>query len=175
MRNLIIAIDPSQAYGGDNVGHVGFYKLAFDENFSVLEEKCEQVLLKSPKDDNLVIDTLKRFYDRNAFNIYVIVEDYILYENKTIFQVNKTFPINELIGYIKYFVEQWENVLFVKQRAQLIKKTFADKILKHRKIIDVSKRKYILSSNKQELSKHERDAIRHGQYFFEKLKVSGKR
>lgn len=174
MRNLIIAIDPSQAYDGNSTGHVGFYRLAFDENFETLDERCAQVLLKTKDDDHLVIETLKKLSNGHYFNIYVVVEDYVLYGDKTNFQTNKSFPINELIGYIKYFVEGWDNTIFIKQRAQLVKKTFADKILKHRKIIKNNKRKYLLTFTGEEVSKHERDAIRHGQYLLEKLKAHKK-
>ena len=171
MKNLIIAIDPSQAYGGNNIGHVGFYKLVFDENFTVLFEKCTQVLLRDKIDNGLVIEELNKLKDGEYFQVYVVIEDYILYGDKTHFQVNKSFPISELIGYIKYVVDTWENARFIKQRAQLVKKTFADKILNHRKIIEKNKRSYVLTFTGKEVSKHERDAIRHGQYFFEKLKT----
>lgn len=95
-------------------------------------------------------------------NIVVVMEDYVLYAEKSESQINSRMETCKLIGIIQHYC--WQNhIPYRMQLATEVKARWSDKILEHKGLIRYEG-KSCYAANKR-INKHIRDAIRHGVHF----------
>lgn len=115
------------------------------------------------------IDKIHRKYKSLAISI----EDYILYKNHAMAQVNSQLETVQLLGIIKYhcFISNLE--VFIRP-AVAVKKRWTDEILLYKGILEKVGARYTVPDSKQTVCEHERDSIRHAVHFntFENKEVS---
>lgn len=106
-------------------------------------------------------------------NLAVSIEDYILYKNHAMAQVNSQLETVQLLGIIKFFCHN-NNIQYFIRPAVAVKKRWSDEILVHKGIITKVGTRYMLTNKKQTVCEHERDAIRHAIHFntFENKEVT---
>lgn len=115
------------------------------------------------------IDWMRKHYKSLAISI----EDYILYKNHAMAQVNSQMETVQLLGIIKFHCFK-NNISYYIRPAVAVKKRWSDDILEHKKIIIKIGSRYMIPNKKQVLCEHERDSIRHAVHFntFENKEVT---
>ncbi len=109
----------------------------------------------------LVKQLMKQYGRKTA----VSIEDYILYKNRAMSQVNSTLETVQLLGIIKYYCFTHKYDYFLRP-AVAVKARWSDDILVHKHIIAKFNKHYILPDVPTKiLCDHERDAIRHAVHF----------
>lgn len=110
---------------------------------------------------------------RHYKSLAVSVEDYILYKNHAMSQVNSQLETVQLLGIIKYCCHEENLDIFIRP-AVAVKKRWTDEILIHKKIIEKVGARFMMPDSKQSICEHERDSIRHAVHFntFENKEVS---
>lgn len=103
----------------------------------------------------------------------VSIEDYILYKNQAMAQVNSQLETVQLLGIIKQFCWSYAIDYYIRP-AVAVKKRWADNILVHKGIIKIINKHYGIPKVKLQICEHERDAIRHAVHFnyFENKEVT---
>lgn len=106
------------------------------------------------------IDWVKKHYK----NLAISVEDYILYKNYALSQVNSQLETVQLLGIIKLHCYNKSLEIFIRP-AVAVKKRWSDEILLYKGIIEKVKTHYTVPDTNQIICEHERDAIRHAIHF----------
>jgi Holliday junction resolvasome RuvABC endonuclease subunit len=101
-----------------------------------------------------------RFYYRLA--PVIVCEDYFLYQNKAMAQVNSHMETSQLLGILRFHCMN-HNVPIEFQSAASVKKRWTDTILLHKNVIAKKNRDYFVEDKR--LSLHTRDAIRHAVHY----------
>lgn len=106
-------------------------------------------------------------------SLAISVEDYILYKNHAMSQVNSQLETVQLLGIIKYHCFHKDLEVFIRP-AVAVKKRWSDDILLFKGIIEKIGARFIIPDSKQTICEHERDSIRHAVHFntFENKEVS---
>ena len=106
-------------------------------------------------------------------SLAISVEDYILYKNHAMAQVNSQLETVQLLGIIKYFCHEENLEIFIRP-AVAVKKRWSDEILLFKGIIEKVGTHFAVPDSKQYICEHERDSIRHAMHFntFENKEVS---
>jgi Holliday junction resolvasome RuvABC endonuclease subunit len=160
-----IGIDPSGAYD-EGKGTTGW---------CVLDNKTNAVLqvgTLAAKDYETVhaywdahITLIKALLKQYGFSTAISIEDYILYKNYAMAQVNSTLETVQLLGIIKHYCYQYSVNYFIRP-AVAVKIRWADDILVHKGCIAKINKHYVAPCNPtKRLCDHERDAIRHAMHF----------
>lgn len=153
---IILALDPSGNFN-EGKGTTGWAILT--EQRKVIS--CGQILAKN-------YPNVYAYWDAHIELIhslkpdYIVMEDFLLYAHKAANQINSRFETPKLIGILEYEVKKSNCKLYF-QRAVDVKKRWSDDILLHNGIIQKMGNKYF--SCGVVVSKHIRDAIRHGVHF----------
>ena len=115
------------------------------------------------------IDLIHKHYKCLALSI----EDYILYKNHAMSQVNSQLETVQLLGIIKLHCYKNDINVFIRP-AVAVKKRWADEILLHKGIITKVGARFTVPDSKQSICEHERDSIRHAMHFntFENKEVT---
>ena len=167
-----IGIDPSGAFK-EGKGTTGWCVLDNKDN-KLLE--VGTITAKDYKTDHeyweahtQLIKQLQKRYN----NIAVSIEDYILYKNQAMAQVNSQLETVQLLGIIKQFCWSYAIDYYIRP-AVAVKKRWADNILVYKNILKITGRHYTVPKTKQTVCEHERDAIRHAVHFniFENQEVT---
>jgi hypothetical protein len=153
---LVLAIDPSGNFT-EGKGTTGWAVVSTDKKVI----SCGQILAEHYE--------TKFDYWRAVLNIikftkfdYIVVEDFLLYKDKSQSQINSRFETPKLIGIIELLC----NDLGIKcnlQRAVDVKTRWKDDILVFKNWIQRNGNKYYAGGVL--ISEHIRDAIRHGVHF----------
>lgn len=117
---------------------------------------------------NLIKQINKRYN-----NMAVSIEDYILYKNHAMAQVNSQLETVQLLGIIKQFCWSYAIDYYIRP-AVAVKKRWSDEILVHKGILKIISKHYTVPKTKQRVCEHERDSIRHAIHFnyFENKEVT---
>jgi len=107
-----------------------------------------------------LIKQLTRRYNKMA----VSIEDYILYKNHAMDQVNSQLETVQLLGIIKQFCWSYAIDYYIRP-AVAVKKRWADEILVYKGILTTVNKHYAVPGTKQTVCEHERDSIRHAVHF----------
>lgn len=111
------------------------------------------------------IQLLRALNKQYGLNVVLSMEDYILYKNHAMAQVNSQMETVQLIGIIKQYCFNNAIDYFIRP-AVAVKTRWADNILVHKGIISKINKHYILPTNPTKvLCDHERDSIRHAIHF----------
>lgn len=113
---------------------------------------------------NAHIDLLDYNIKRHKKNLMVVIEDYILYENRTDSQINSQFETCRLIGILQWFC--WKNnQKYILETASQVKSRWSDYILSERGVTFMAGNKHIHAETGLVLNIHVRDALRHALHF----------
>lgn len=111
---------------------------------------------------DLIHALIKQYGKRTA----VSIEDYILYKNQAMAQVNSQLETPQLLGIIKQACYN-DKVCYFIRPAVAVKTRWSDDILVHKGILVKLSKHYIIPNldSTHMLCDHERDAIRHAVHF----------
>ena len=157
----ILAIDPSGNFE-EGKGTTGWCLL--DENCKI--QAVGQILAKQ---SNSKEEHWKSHIEliQQLSPDYIVIEDYLLYANKSQSQINSRFETPRLIGAIELYC--WDKGIPLKfQKASDVKIRFTDARLVQGNYISKSNSRYYAAG--VIVSEHIRDSIRHG-IFFVKFKL----
>ena len=160
-----IGIDPSGAFK-EGKGTTGWCVLDNKNN------KIIQIGTIAAKDYNSYhdywdahIQLLRRLVKQYGFKTAVSIEDYILYKNHALAQVNSQLETVQLLGIIKHLCYQYAIDYYIRP-AVAVKARWADDILVHKGLVARINKHYVLPDvPTKALCDHERDAIRHAIHF----------
>lgn len=115
------------------------------------------------------IDWMRKHYK----NLAISIEDYILYKNHAMAQVNSQLETVQLLGIIKLHCYK-NNIPVYIRPAVAVKKRWSDEILVHKGVIAKIGMRFMVPNSKQCICEHERDSIRHAMHFntFENKEVT---
>ena len=106
------------------------------------------------------IDWARKHYK----SIAISIEDYILYKNYALSQVNSQLETVQLLGIIKLHCYKNNVDVFIRP-AVAVKKRWSDEILLYKGVIAKMNTHFIVPDSKQRICEHERDSIRHAMHF----------
>lgn len=164
----ILAIDPSGNFN-EGKGTTGW---------CVITEFKEIIFTGQIKADNY--DTIYDYINKHVEIIkelspdIVVLEDFKLYADKALNQINSRFETPKLIGVLEYVCKQNDIPTFL-QGASEVKNRWNDDILVYNNILHKNNNRYYIGD--KVISEHIRDSIRHGIHFvtFKLNKIGGKK
>jgi hypothetical protein len=154
----ILAIDPSGNFN-EGKGTTGWCLL--DENCKLISVGQLMASECNSKEEHWMehLDLIKHLAPD-----YIVVEDYLLYANKSQSQINSRFETSRLIGAIELYC--WTNNIPLRfQKASDVKQRFTDERLVQGNYISKSSSCSRYFAAGVLATGHIRDAIRHGVYF----------
>lgn len=163
---IILALDPSGSFY-EGKGTTGW--CLFDTNQNKILTTGDICATKYPAMEQywhqhcLLIEDMHKAYGSNLF---VVMEDYLLYGDKVHSQINSRMETPKLIGLLQYFCWK-EYIPYYMQTASEVKNRWTDAILEHKGYIKLEKRRYVVNTTgePQLIHRHCRDAIRHAVHF----------
>lgn len=160
MRNrFVLAFDPSGNYN-EGKGTTGWCLYDTQTNniakFGVIKAAKYNSLMDYWNAHIKLIDDLA------GYAITVVIEDYLLYSNRSDSQINSRFETPKLIGVLQYEL-YLRGIKVVFQNAALVKNRWADHILEHKNLIQRQGNAHIIGEIT--LSDHSKDAIRHAVHY----------
>lgn len=158
----ILAIDPSGNFN-EGKGTTGWS--LFDENCKPIA--CGQIRAEdfnNRKDYWQAIINIVNSFSPN----YLVVEDFLLYADKSKVQINSRFETPKVIGILEFL---YEDIIYL-QRAVDVKKRWNDDMLVKKEIVSKVNSRYYMCG--MLVSEHIRDSARHAVHFitFKLRKVS---
>lgn len=159
-RKYVLGIDPSGAFH-EGKGTTGLCLLSKGKNYRIdyiWELKASNFLTAEAywHEHTRRIEQLYKRYPE----LVISIEDYILYSQKALSQINSHFETSQLIGVIKTYCWLHEIPLHIRPAAA-VKRRWSDDILVHKGLLTVNKGKYYCRASEEPLSLHIRDSIRH--------------
>lgn len=152
----ILAIDPSGNFN-EGKGTTGWALVSSNKEII----SCGQILAKNYENKfqywNAIIQLVKMIGAD-----YVVIEDFLLYEESSKSQINSRFETPKLIGILELYCNS-NNIEYSLQRAVDVKKRWTDEILVYNNYIQKQNDRYFACGVL--VSGHIRDAIRHGIHF----------
>lgn len=107
---------------------------------------------------------LETYYKKYGKRLFLVIEDYILYESKVQCQINSHMETSKLIGIMQHYC--WnKGIPYGMQLAAEVKKRWTNEILHYKQYIAYQQKRIILPNNKDYVDKHCMDAIRHAVHF----------
>lgn len=160
-----IGIDPSGAYA-EGKGTTGWCVLDNQTNTLL---QVGTIAAKNYSINHAYWDAhlqlLEQLQKQYGDSIAISIEDYILYKNHAMAQINSQMETVQLLGIIKHYCFQNALPYFIRP-AVAVKKRWADNILVYKNIIAKIGRHYVAPCDPtKQLCDHERDAIRHAIHF----------
>lgn len=155
----VLAIDPSGNYQ-EGKGQTGW--VLYDNETKKI---CKFGVIKACDYANQF-----RYWDAHVnlidgltgFNPDIVMEDYLLYANRSKNQINSRLETPQLIGIIKY--EAYKRGIYVTtQTAQMVKTRWSDGVLEFKGYLTKTTRGYAIKETL--VSDHVRDALRHAIHF----------
>jgi len=112
------------------------------------------------------IDLIDRYYKQStpACALKIVLEDYLLYADKAVSQINSHMETSKLIGILQYHCEL-NKYPYAMQTASEVMMRWTDTILVYKNIIKQKNSRIYTDQNDKRLCVHERDAIRHAIHF----------
>lgn len=98
--------------------------------------------------------------------LVVVFEDYFLYANQALKQVNSRMETSQLLGVLKFLMDELEIPYYIQTAAE-VKTRWADKVLLWKKILFLTPSKHFVTDPTKNdiINGHIRDAIRHAIHF----------
>lgn len=155
MAEVVLAVDPSGNWL-EGRGTTGFVVLEDGEvaDFGALDAKK----YRSQMDYwHAHVELLEQYRPT-----VLAMEDYRLYQHKSLEQSGSTMETPQLIGILKY--EAWKRMLKIWTNPASNKQRFNDEILVRMGILEKKGRRFYLQGRL--VNEHTRDALRHGLYYW---------
>lgn len=164
MYNYILALDPSGSWK-EGKGTTGWVVMDKDENLiargyiSATDYNCPEAYWDAH------LDLIMKYHRRYKFNLIVVLEDYVLYRDKSDSQTNSQMETCRLLGLILW--KCWRSKQpYTLQLAAQVKHRWSDELLLREGIIRREGRNLIhVGSNLSLGLVHTRDAFRHAQHY----------
>ena len=160
----ILAIDPSGNFY-EGKGTTGWVLMDSTEHLisigsiSAKDYKCAEEYWDAH------IEILDRYFKQFGKDLIVVMEEYILYRNRSKNQTNSKIETCRLIGVLQHFCWRYKQP-YTMQLAASVKSRWSDNVLKYEKILD---KKYGVLVHRQTglnlNSDHIRDAFRHAIHY----------
>lgn len=96
--------------------------------------------------------------------LHVVIEDYLLYANKAMQQINSRMETPKLIGYLQMVCSDL-GIPHKMQMAAQVKKRWADYIMAYHGVITMEQGKPLIRALGRITNNHERDAMRHALHY----------
>jgi len=162
----ILTLDPSGAYneGKGTTGYSVWYLNKLSKGYYL--SKTGNVKAEDYANQNAYFNANIELIKEINPDV-VVMEDFTLYANKAMQQIGSTMETPQLIGIIKYYCAE-NNIDLVIQRAVDVKNRWSDKILIYKGVITRDTRGYCRDANGNRISRHAKDAIRHGMHYITK-------
>ena len=165
MKNIthVLAIDPSGNFK-EGKGTTGWVLMQLPNKLI----KCGTIKAFNYKTQeaywNAHTKLLETYINKYSKNLIVVLEDYILYENRAYNQINSQIETCRLLGILQWYCWKRKQKYIIETAAQ-VKTRWSDYILTEKGIIMYVKRKPIHASTGLELNNHTKDALRHALHF----------
>lgn len=171
--DYVLAIDPSGAFN-EGLGTTGWvlgnkFGRIVDRGFITAKNfHCPEAFWQA---HNILVASMADHYQEK---LVVVIEDYFIYADKAMAQVNSRMETCRLIGVLQVFC--WEAGIPVAfQRAADVKGRWSNEVLVENKTIVSHETFYTLCQDDKRINKHELDAYRHMIHFVTfKLSASSK-
>lgn len=163
MITHVLALDPSGNFR-EGKGTTGWVLMQLPEK--LVARGCIKAEEYNTQEEywDAHLNLLKYNFKRHNKHLVVVIEDYILYENRAYDQINSQLETCRLIGILQWFC--WKhNQKYVIETAAQVKTRWSDYILSERGIIFTIKNKQVHAQSGLELNNHTRDALRHALHF----------
>lgn len=160
----ILAFDPSGNFN-EGKGTTGWVLMNYKEKLiargylSAENYKCPEEYWDAHK------KLIEFNYEKYGDSLIVVIEDYVLYRDKSISQANSKMETCRLLGLIQWVC--WNNrIPYTLQLASSVKHRWSDDLLEREKIIFKDRGKYMHTESGISLSLlHTRDAFRHAIHY----------
>lgn len=152
----ILAIDPSGNFN-EGKGTTGWALLSSDKTIISCGQKLAEHYDNKFDYWNSVLDLIRNFKID-----YVVIEDFLLYEESSKTQIYSRFETPKLIGLLESLCNEM-HIPYILQRAVDVKKRWSDEILVNKNYVQKVNNRYFAGGVM--VSEHIRDAIRHGIHF----------
>ena len=160
----ILAFDPSGSFS-EGKGTTGWVLMNARQELlargyiSATDYKCAEEYW------NAHIDLIKYNHKKYGSNLIIVIEDYILYKNKSKNQINSKMETCRLIGTMQYIC--WKlNQSYTMQLATTVKQRWADEVLLREQLIYRHRSNLIHTESNLSLGlSHTRDAFRHAIHY----------
>ena len=172
MYRYTLGIDPSGAFK-EGSGTTGWCLLDNETNVVLKAGTISAKNYKTYHEYWEAHTNLIKHLNKSYYSLAVSIEDYILYKNHAMSQVNSQLETVQLLGIIKQFCWSYALDYFIRP-AVAVKKRWSDEILEHKHIIAPKGKLFILPHTGEVICEHTRDAIRHAIHFntFENKEVT---
>lgn len=164
MYKYILAFDPSGSFN-EGKGTTGWVLMNFKEE--LLERGYTPASdYKCPEEYwNGVLSVLYKYYKRYRGDLIVVIEDYVLYRDRSDSQTNSQMETCRLIGVLLWTCWKLKQP-YTLQLAASVKNRWADELLLREGIIHREGRNLIHTQSGLSLGLiHTRDAFRHAQHY----------
>ena len=164
MYNYILAFDPSGSFK-EGKGTTGWVLMDKDERLlergyiPASDYKCAEAYW-----NNHVV-VLEKYYKRYRGQLIVVIEDYVLYRDRSASQTNSQMETCRLIGVLLWKCWQLKQP-YTLQLASSVKHRWSDELLLRENIVHYEGRNLIHTQSGLSLGLiHTRDAFRHAQHY----------
>lgn len=164
MYNYILAFDPSGSFH-EGKGTTGW--VFMDANERLLERGYIPAKdYRCPEEYwNAHLDVIKKYYRRHKGELIVVIEDYVLYRDRSDSQTNSQMETCRLLGVLLWQCWKLEQP-YTLQLAATVKNRWSDELLLREGIIHKEGRNLIHTQSGLSLGLiHTRDAFRHAQHY----------
>ena len=163
--DYILSLDPSGSYN-EGKGHTGW--VIINKKNAILELGLLTAVTYDTKQKywQAHIDLIN-YFNKNYPNSVVVFEDYLLYATKAKQQINSKMETPQLLGILKYHLNQI-NKPFKTQMAAEVKKRWDEPILVWKNILIKKDNNYYIETGDNHLLKinnHIRDALKHAIHY----------
>ena len=164
MYNYILAFDPSGSFR-EGKGTTGWVFMDAEERLlergyiPAADYRCPEEYW------NAHLDVIHKYYKRHKGELIVVIEDYVLYRDKSDSQTNSQMETCRLIGVLLWKCWRLEQP-YTLQLAATVKNRWSDELLLREGIIHREGRNLIHTQSGLSLGlSHTRDAFRHAQHY----------
>ena len=164
MYNYILAFDPSGSFR-EGKGTTGWVFMDAEERLlergyiPAADYRCPEEYW------NAHLDVIHKYYKRHKGDLIVVIEDYVLYRDRSDSQTNSQMETCRLLGVLLWKCWRLEQP-YTLQLASTVKNRWSDELLLREGIIHKEGRNLIHTQSGLSLGLiHTRDAFRHAQHY----------
>lgn len=164
MYNYILAFDPSGSFH-EGKGTTGW--VFMDAHERLLERGYIPAQdYRCPEEYwNAHLDVIRKYYRRHKGDLIVVIEDYVLYRDRSESQTNSQMETCRLLGVLLWYCWKLEQP-YTLQLAASVKNRWSDELLIREGILHREGRNLIHTQSGLSLGLvHTRDAFRHAQHY----------
>lgn len=155
-NNTLLALDPSGNFN-EGKGTTGWVLFNFNCDVLAFGQISAKDYMSREKYWDGILDLIRTYNP-----LILVVEDYLLYQNRAMNQVNSRFETPQLIGVIKMEAYKDNREIYLQQACEVKTRWTEARLINSGYMYKKGNRFYI---NGQHIPEHSRDALRHGIHF----------